>query len=420
MSTRGRPSGPDAQLVRRTRLRLGLQAAGIVSVIVVALTATAVMVVLGSQRVQANTLLDQAMVRAIDVVDPPNGVWLVNRAPTGVVSATPGIPKGLPDSGALLRTEQTGAPETFDVRVGSAEYCVRTLRRADGVTLEGILDLRTNHAERDRLVTAMLISGGVALVLAGASGAWLGARATQPLSNALALQRRFVSDASHELRTPLTLLSTRAQLLRRRLRASDDRPEVLDAAHRVVTDAERLAAILDDLLLAADPSATREPVEINLAALAADVVAEADSAASDPHITIIGPDPGNGSTVPATVVRGSPVALRRAVTALVDNALRHARRTVRVSVRQERRNPVVEVADDGPGVDPDLAPHLFHRFVSTGGNGRDGRRHYGLGLALVSEIAGTHGGRVELVASEQPGATLRIVFPPAPRSGQRG
>ena len=71
------------------------------------------------------------------------------------------------------------------------------------------------------------------------------------------MQRRFVADASHELRTPLTLLSTRAQLLARRLRR---RPEVTDQVvadvEGVVADTRMLTEILDDLLVAAD---TAEP-----------------------------------------------------------------------------------------------------------------------------------------------------------------
>jgi two-component system, OmpR family, sensor kinase len=413
MSAEKRPPDPDAALVRRTRLRLGVQTAGIVSVIVVILTTTAVLVVLAAQRAQANTLLDQAIVRAIDVLDPPADVWVVIRSEKGLVQTTPGLPAGVGDTGALLRTANTGVPEAFDRHLGGAEYRIQTIRRADGVTVEGILDLGTNHAERDRLVAAMLTAGAVGLLLAGAFGAWLGARATRPLTNALALQRRFVRDASHELRTPLTLLSTRAQLLRRRLRADHAEPEVLDAAHHVVTDAERLAAILDDLLLAADPTTQQPRVQVDLAALAADVVAETPPAPDAP-IQLIGPQPARDPHLAATTVRGSPIALRRAITALVDNAVRHARHTVQVSVRHDHHHAILEVADDGPGVDPEIAPRIFQRFASAGGRDPDGRRHYGLGLALVSEIAALHGGQVELAASQRSGAILRIVLPSAP------
>jgi signal transduction histidine kinase len=407
------PAPSDTALLRRTALRLGVQAAAIVSVIVIMLTGTAVAVVLSNQRRAATILLNQAIARAIDVLDPPVGVWLLAQRPDGTQLATPGLPPGLPDRTAMAATAASGVPEAFDLQLRRREFLIQTQRRPDGVTVEAILDLQDNHAQRDRLLTAMLIAGGLGLVLAAAAGAWLGTRATQPLRAALALQRHFVADASHELRTPLTLLSTRAQLLRRRLhRPTSDsaiEPAIIEAASRVVGDAARLSSILDDLLLATQPAAADARVQVDAIYLASAVVDEAQPAAHAAGIRITGPTQRPGQ--PPAAVLGSPVALRRAVTALVDNATRHARAQVRVTVHPTRHHIVLEVADDGPGIDPALAPRLFHRFVSSHAPGSDGRRHYGLGLALVSEIAAAHGGRVELGRSTQPGAVLRIILP---------
>ncbi|MGB8995794.1 MAG: sensor histidine kinase, partial [Pseudonocardiaceae bacterium] len=108
---------------------------------------------------------------------------------------------------------------------------------------------------------------------------------------------------------------------------------------------------------------------------------------------------------------GSPVALRRAVTALVDNAVRHAAHEVTVAVQARNGHVLVDVCDDGPGIDPELAPRLFERFVSGRPGPSQTRRRYGLGLALVSEIAAAHGGRVELLNRSEPGAALRIQLP---------
>ncbi|MBO0873149.1 MAG: HAMP domain-containing histidine kinase [Pseudonocardia sp.] len=404
--------------MRRTGRRLGLQAAAIVSIIVFTLTATAVLVVLHSQRNEANTLLDQALARAIDVVDPPAGVWLIARTPDGTIMATPGLPVGLRDLTALQRTAATGTPDAFDRHLDGRDYRVRIVRRGDGVTLEAILDLSANQAEQSRLVTAMLLAGGLGLLLAAAAGAWLGARATRPLSAALALQRRFVSDASHELRTPLTLLSTRAQLLRRRLQAGASEPGVLVEADHVVDHAQRLADILDDLLLAADPTSPRPQIEVDLTALAANVVAESEPDRPNSPVQVTGPPAPDHTTGHDTVVRGSPIALHRAITALVDNGVRHANHTVHVSVHRAQHHVVLEVADDGPGVDPELAPRLFERFVSTHVPGTEGRRHYGLGLALVSESVTSHGGTVELTQPDRPGAVFRITLPSAHRAAR--
>src|SRR5205807_1054737 len=122
---------------------------------------------------------------------------------------------------ALARVARTGIAETDMVDGGEAGYQVYTQRRGQQ-TVQAALDLHTNHDERERLLAAMLVSGVVGLLLAGAAGAWFGRRSAVPVATALALQRRFVSDASHELRTPLTHLSIRAQLLRRHFRRGTD------------------------------------------------------------------------------------------------------------------------------------------------------------------------------------------------------
>ena len=84
------------------------------------------------------------------------------------------------------------------------------------------------------------------------------------------------------------------------------------------------------------------------------------------------------------------------MTALVDNALGHARSEVVVTVGRRGRSVVVEVRDDGPGISDDVLPRMFTRFAGDRAEATvpGARRHYGLGLALVSEIATRHGGTV--------------------------
>ena len=112
---------------------------------------------------------------------------------------------------------------------------------------------------------------------------------------------------------------------------------------------------------------------------------------------------------------GAPTALSRSVTALVVNALDHARAQVKVEVRPAGRNLVVEVSDDGPGIPGDVLPRMFARFSSDRQEDLDDspRRHYGLGLALVSEVASRHGGSVTAQNRPPPetGAVLRLELP---------
>jgi signal transduction histidine kinase len=104
------------------------------------------------------------------------------------------------------------------------------------------------------------------------------------------------------------------------------------------------------------------------------------------------------------------------VTALVDNAVRHATGRVTVSVDAEGRSAHVDVVDDGPGIDPELAPRMFDRFATGRDGVGPGRRRYGIGLSLVNEIVTAHDGQVEVLRRDVRGAALRITLPIARRA----
>jgi signal transduction histidine kinase len=421
--------GAETVLVRRAARRLGVQAAAFVAVAVVLVTTAAVLVLLRDQEQAVTNLLDATIALADDVDDPPLDTWLVIRDQRGQ-DTTRGLPVGADDPAAFAAVVAGGPPTTTQRRAGGVSYRVMTERRRDGFVVQAVLDLSPRQADRHRILTAMLTAGAGGLVLAAAAGTWSSRRALRPLSGALALQRRFVADAGHELRTPLTLLGTRAQLLRRRLqqvRDGDEWPrswsdgarttrtvadQALAEVDGVVADSAHLAAILEDLLLAADPLAARPQQVVDLTALCRDVVRAADAVAQERGLVLRGPAPADA---PVEVV-GSSVALHRALTALVDNALRHARSAVSVTTCRARERAVAAVTDDGPGVDPQLLPRLFDRFATGAPAAETGRRRYGLGLALVAEIAAAHRG--EVTVGGPPGTTLRISLPMAPRSFQ--
>ena len=321
--------------------------------------------VVDSQSHAADLTLTTALARADDVGDPPANTYLSIRGADGGVSTTAAAPAGLPDLAALDRTTSTGATQTADLTVAGRDYRVLT-ERLGARTVQGALDLGANHQERDRLIATLLGAGLIGLALAAAAGAWLGARAVAPLDEALAAQRRFVADASHELRTPLTLLSTRAQMLRRHLNRPEPGERARGEADAVVRDSAHLAAILEDLLLAADPRTARaDDAEIDLVDLVDAVVASCSDEAAARGV-VLECHPAHRHPVRDDRIGDGPAPRR--------HRAGRQRNPARPRARRGHRSPGVatslhvDVQDDGDGVDPRVAPHMFDRFATHHGD----------------------------------------------------
>jgi two-component system, OmpR family, sensor kinase len=183
----------------------------------------------------------------------------------------------------------------------------------------------------------------------------------ESLESAREAERRFVADASHELRTPLTALRGNVEHLARH----GPTPALVADLQ---ADAERLARLADDLLALSREEAAPAPDEdVRLDELAQ------EAAAPDVDVT----------TVPV-VVRGDGAALARALTNLVENARRHGRGRIFVTVAETAGLATLSVEDEGTGIAPADRERVFERFSGRGS---------GLGLAIVRATAERHGGR---------------------------
>ena len=146
--------------------------------------------------------------------------------------------------------------------------------------------------------------------------------------------------------------------------------------------------------------------------VAASMVEHAESAGVRLTMTLH----GDSSARDATVL-GSAAAIRRAITSLVDNALAHEHPggSVEIWVARRGTDVVIEVRDDGVGVDPDAVGTLFDRFAhGLNHTSSAGRERYGIGLALVREIAVAHRGDIDVAETPGGGATFRLTLPAAP------
>lgn len=202
------------------------------------------------------------------------------------------------------------------------------------------------------------------------------------LAELIARERDLVGDVSHQLRSRLTALLLRLDEL-----AAHPDPDTAAEAEAALEQAERLGAVLDDLLRATEEAraATAEPVE--LAALLGEVVADWQPQADADR------RPLRLRVADALVARVTPGRLREALGVLIDNALRHGAGVVTLSARWTGVGPdrmvVVEVTDGGEGVPEDLAARVFDRGIS-------GASSTGVGLALARALVEADGGRLEL------------------------
>jgi hypothetical protein len=281
--------------------------------------------------------------------------------------------------------------------------------------------LRPVREAVDRVLLALLLAVPAALAAAALGGWWLASRALAPvdrmaaraarigprqLDERLAVpetrdelarlaetlngmldrieggvreQQRLVADASHELRTPLAAMRAELDVS---LRADALSPAARDVLESTREEVDRLSRTVDDLLTLAAADEGR----LDVLAAPLDLRDVARAAARGAPVTL------TGEAAPAV---GDADRLRHAIRNLVENALKFGPPggEVRVTTWTRRGEAGVTVADEGPGIPPELADRVFDRFFradaargrATGGSG--------LGLAIVRAVAEAHGGR---------------------------
>ncbi|MFD0902784.1 sensor histidine kinase [Actinomadura sediminis] len=223
------------------------------------------------------------------------------------------------------------------------------------------------------------------------------------LEQVLTRQRAFVADVSHELRSPITGLCAQLEVA---LQAPEDEdwPAVARAA---LADADRLQGIVSDLLILArlGSGVEAERQRLDLGAFVR------EEAGRRPRRVPVHIDAAEG-----VMVRGVPHQLARVLTNLLDNAERHARSWVRVTVEADGPDAVLEVLDDGEGIAHEDRERVFRRFTRLDEARRRDRGGTGLGLPISRDVAVAHGGTL-VVADSDAGGRLVMRIPRDPPPG---
>jgi signal transduction histidine kinase len=219
------------------------------------------------------------------------------------------------------------------------------------------------------------------------------------LEAAFATQRRFIDDAGHELRTPITIVRGHLELL------GDDAAERDETKALVIDELDRMARIVDDLLVLAKAEQPdfidRHPID--LADLTEEVAAK--SAA-------FGDRGWQVESVARVVIEADRQRLIQALVNLARNAAEHTPpgTPVRLGSRLDGDEVRIWVRDEGPGIPESEQARIFERF-SRGATGRRRTDGSGLGLAIARAIAEAHGGRIELDSTPGEGSTFTLVLP---------
>jgi signal transduction histidine kinase len=232
------------------------------------------------------------------------------------------------------------------------------------------------------------------------------------LAGMVASQRQFVADAAHELRTPLTALGGMVEMLQIGADRGDPSTvrRMLDTMSREI---DRLGRLVADLLTLSrlDAEQPLHPTSVDLAALLADVAVQTDLLATGQELSV-------EVEQPATVI-ADPDRLKQVLLNLIANALRFTPAGGRIVLRLRTAGSraIIQVADTGSGIAPDLLPRVMDRFVRGDASRARATGGSGLGLAIASAIVHAHGGTIEIESAPGHGTTVTIglALPPGTR-----
>jgi signal transduction histidine kinase len=271
-----------------------------------------------------------------------------------------------------------------------ADRTIRPLRAASdaaGLVARGQLDTRLEESSEDELGRLARSFNQMAVAL----------------SERIARERQFVSDASHELRTPLTALKTSVDYVADR--AADLPPRLASAIGLAAGEVRALQRLVDDLLELTRAEAGGASVmneDLDLVAFAHEV---ARRRAPQAQVDIIGPE--------RLVVQTDKARLERVVGNLVENAVVHGEgRGVSIELERNDGAAVIHVADRGPGIPEAQLQRIFERFWrGDASRHRHERVGAGLGLAIARENAGLIGAELTVASRPNEGTTFAVRVP---------
>jgi signal transduction histidine kinase len=240
----------------------------------------------------------------------------------------------------------------------------------------------------------------------GAMTVWV--RAGMKQTELMDRQRAFTTRVTHELKTPLAGIRVMAENLE--AGAFRDAEQRAEMARRIMDEADKLTQRVDEVLSVARERTIPDPVLFDVEEVLFEVIDQWGPRYEDAGVRL------HAELDPTDGVKGDALALRDAVSCLVDNALKYRDEGrddpgVWLVLRQEGRWVVIEVADNGMGVPKAMRRSIFERFVRVEGPNRGKAGGHGLGLHQVWEIVRAHKGSIVCEEGNDGGARFVMRLP---------
>lgn len=215
-------------------------------------------------------------------------------------------------------------------------------------------------------------------------------------------QKQFLSFASHELRTPLAVVSGHAEVA---LRGTKTVAEYQETLRLIQSEANRMSGLVNDFLYLFRNTAKKETLnltEFNLGELVTEMASETKARFPQKKITLILPDDSK--------IEADRDRIRQVIVNLLANAARHTGTTGEIILNLVRNNHqcILEVKDNGGGIDPALVKKIFTPFFRVNEHDRAGT---GLGLAICKWIVDQHRGHIAVTSSIGNGSCFRVSLP---------
>jgi heavy metal sensor kinase len=227
------------------------------------------------------------------------------------------------------------------------------------------------------------------------------------LDDAFQHTQRFLADASHELRTPLTIVRAELEAI---IDRTNESLEVRGLAASALDEVDRLRKIVEDLFALSRLDSGEALTQFTLLDLGELVASTADQMcllAEDKGISISCRSPG------AVIVEGDRARLTQVIVNLLDNAIKYTPNGghIEVRVNTSDHKAILEVADNGIGIPPEVVPRIFDRFFRADRARSRELGGAGLGLSIVKSICVAHRGAVEVKSADGKGTQITVELP---------